>query len=103
MEVEAIFEIPARRESELGLAVPMMDLIASVVRVLDGLRVSASDGRYPVGDGCAEPQHCAAAGDLAVVSGTEGAEAGVGGVEGAWISDVARRITGILEVTEDEE
>ena len=45
MEVEAIFEIPARRESELGLAVPMMDLIASVVRVLDGPRVSVSGSR----------------------------------------------------------
>ena len=45
MEVEAIFEVPARRASELGVAVPTMDLIASVVRVLDGRRVGESGGR----------------------------------------------------------
>ena len=45
MEVEAIFEVPARRASELGVPVPTMDLIASVVRVLDGRRVGESEGR----------------------------------------------------------
>ena len=44
MEVEAIFEVPARRASELGVPVPTMDLIASVVRVLDGRRVGESGG-----------------------------------------------------------
>ena len=38
MEVEAMFEAPARRASELGVAAPTMELLAALVRELDGGR-----------------------------------------------------------------
>ncbi len=44
MEVEAMFEAPARRASELGVATPTIDLLSAVLGELDGRRVSASGG-----------------------------------------------------------